>query len=242
MASKLNLPGMDLMKGMGIGALNIGNVLDTMGFVRKAWGAMNAPSAFMPTMDVEELNKRIVDLQAVEQWLVMNLNMIQGSIQALEVQRATIETLKGVTRGLMPGGFVGAPDAHGVPSLQQLMQMSMQLPQAPAAAPPVVAQAPQPAPAPPPEVAPPPRAAREKSPEKNKPEAIDPGLSATAWLEFLQSQFNQVAQAAMTGAIAKVGKPAGSKASAPEAGKPRASRSRKPAASKARRRPARDAA
>jgi hypothetical protein len=153
-----SLPGMELMKGVGLGPLNIGNVLDTMGFVKKAWGAMNAPTAFMPTIDVEELKKRIVDLQAVEQWLVMNLSMIQSSIQALEVQRATIETLKGVSRGFMP-------DAA--------LNMKISKPE------PVVAEA--------------------TKTVKAAAEATDPGLSAGAWLEFLQSQFNQVTQAAMTG-------------------------------------------
>ncbi len=174
MATKLTMPGMGLMKGVGIGPLNIGNVLDTMGFVKKAWGAMNAPSAFMPTVDVEELRKRIVDLQAVEQWLVMNLGMIQSSIQVLEVQKATIETLKGVTQGLVPGlggeasqSSTVSPEAFASTLLNtpnfELSKMSADQD----------------------------RAHRDAAP------------GPSTWLDFLQSQFNQVTQAAMSGASLK---------------------------------------
>ncbi|WP_206954799.1 PhaM family polyhydroxyalkanoate granule multifunctional regulatory protein [Trinickia acidisoli] len=47
-----------------------------------------------PLMNVEELDKRITDMRAVEQWLKLNLNMLQSAIQALEVQRSTLATLR----------------------------------------------------------------------------------------------------------------------------------------------------
>jgi hypothetical protein len=47
-----------------------------------------------PLTNVEELDKRITDLRAVEQWLKLNLGMLQSAIQALEVQRATLTTLR----------------------------------------------------------------------------------------------------------------------------------------------------
>ncbi|CAN0623823.1 conserved protein of unknown function [Burkholderia multivorans] len=47
-----------------------------------------------PLTSVEELDKRITDLRAVEQWLKLNLGMLQSAIQALEVQRATLATLR----------------------------------------------------------------------------------------------------------------------------------------------------
>ena len=47
-----------------------------------------------PLTNVEELDKRITDMRAVEQWLKLNLNMLQSAIQALEVQRATLTTLR----------------------------------------------------------------------------------------------------------------------------------------------------
>jgi hypothetical protein len=47
-----------------------------------------------PLMSVEELDKRITDMRAVEQWLKLNLSMLQSATQALEVQRATLATLR----------------------------------------------------------------------------------------------------------------------------------------------------
>jgi len=47
-----------------------------------------------PLTNIEELDKRITDLRAVEQWLKLNLGMLQSAIQALEVQRATLTTLR----------------------------------------------------------------------------------------------------------------------------------------------------
>lgn len=49
-----------------------------------------------PTVDIDELDRRIADLKAVEQWLTVNMNMLQGTIQALEIQRGTIATLKAI--------------------------------------------------------------------------------------------------------------------------------------------------
>src|SRR5690606_25038817 len=51
-------------------------------------------SALTPPMSVEDLDRRIGDLRAVENWLRMNLSMLSSTIQGLEVQRATIATLK----------------------------------------------------------------------------------------------------------------------------------------------------
>jgi hypothetical protein len=56
--------------------------------------SLSAMSGMMaPLTNVEELDKRITDMRAVEQWLKLNLNMLQSAIQALEVQRATLATL-----------------------------------------------------------------------------------------------------------------------------------------------------
>lgn len=52
------------------------------------------PGIVTPTLDVEELEKKIKDLKAVEVWLKMNLSMLQMTIQGLEVQRNTLSSLK----------------------------------------------------------------------------------------------------------------------------------------------------
>jgi hypothetical protein len=59
------------------------------------------PSMFAPTLDVNELEKRIADLRAVEQWLELNASILRTTIQSLEVQRATIATLKGISSAMM---------------------------------------------------------------------------------------------------------------------------------------------
>lgn len=67
---------------------------DPLGFVKKLWGDMQLPGMVTPTVSIDELDKKIQDLKTVESWLTVNMNMVKGTIQALEVQRATIATLK----------------------------------------------------------------------------------------------------------------------------------------------------
>ncbi len=47
-----------------------------------------------PTIDPEELDKRIKELRTVQYWLEQNARMLGATIQALEVQRMTLSTLK----------------------------------------------------------------------------------------------------------------------------------------------------
>lgn len=47
-----------------------------------------------PTLNPEELEKRINELRTVQFWLEQNAKMIGATIQALEVQRMTLSTLK----------------------------------------------------------------------------------------------------------------------------------------------------
>lgn len=75
-------------------------ILASMEMMRQAWeglasGGLDA-AAVGKMMSVEEMDKRISDLRAVENWLRMNLSMLTSTIQGLEVQRATIATLKSV--------------------------------------------------------------------------------------------------------------------------------------------------
>ncbi len=49
-----------------------------------------------PTLDVEELDKRIQELRAVHFWLEQNSKALGATIQALEVQKMTLATLKGM--------------------------------------------------------------------------------------------------------------------------------------------------
>jgi hypothetical protein len=49
-----------------------------------------------PTLNVEELEKRIEELKAVHFWLEQNSRALGATIQALEVQKMTLATLKGM--------------------------------------------------------------------------------------------------------------------------------------------------
>lgn len=105
-----NLPGFDAMA-------------DTLEFVKNMWGGMQAPTGIpgmvMPTLSVEEINKQIADLKAVESWLNVNMNMLRGTIQALEVQSATLSTLHamgqtfgaGMPQGANPNAATNKADA-----------------------------------------------------------------------------------------------------------------------------------
>ncbi|MBI3525795.1 MAG: hypothetical protein HY066_14960 [Betaproteobacteria bacterium] len=77
---------------------------DPLEFLKSMWGGMGFPLPGMvaPTLDAGDLDKRIADLKAVEGWLKMNLNMLQASIQGLEMQRLTLATLQSMSQS--PGG------------------------------------------------------------------------------------------------------------------------------------------
>lgn len=49
-----------------------------------------------PTLNVEELDKRIGELKAVRFWLEQNATAVGATIQALEVQKMTLATLQGM--------------------------------------------------------------------------------------------------------------------------------------------------
>ncbi|MDZ7922166.1 PhaM family polyhydroxyalkanoate granule multifunctional regulatory protein [Rhodoferax sp.] len=53
-----------------------------------------------PTLNVEELDKRIEELKNVHFWLEQNSRALGATIQALEVQKMTLATLKGMNFNL----------------------------------------------------------------------------------------------------------------------------------------------
>jgi hypothetical protein len=56
----------------------------------------NLSSWVAPTLNVDELEKRINDLKAVHFWLDQNAKALGATIQALEVQKMTLATLQGM--------------------------------------------------------------------------------------------------------------------------------------------------
>jgi hypothetical protein len=68
---------------------------DPFEMFRRLWGPLGVPipGMAMPTLDPQEIEKRIADLRSVETWLNMNLNMLRLSIQGLEMQKATLQAM-----------------------------------------------------------------------------------------------------------------------------------------------------
>jgi hypothetical protein len=73
------VPGFDFLQGL---VKNAGSALPNIG----QWVA--------PTLNPEELEKRIEELRTVQFWLEQNARMLGATIQALEVQRMTLSTLR----------------------------------------------------------------------------------------------------------------------------------------------------
>jgi hypothetical protein len=75
---------------------------DPMEFLKTFWGNMGFPLPGMvtPTLDTDELGRRIADLKAVEGWLKTNLSMLQMTIQGLEMQRATLVAMQSMSQSM----------------------------------------------------------------------------------------------------------------------------------------------
>ena len=209
------------------------------------------------SLDPAELEKRINELKTVENWLKLNLSMLSSTIQGMEVQLATIHTLKSFVSSAMGSGAV-----EGGPARSPLDVVLGLRPFAPAPAP-----APQAAPAPAPELEP------EPEPEPEPPAAVTPSPAANpatdskaapacggakskagaapvaqvpeaaqAWWNLLQQQFGQVAAAtaATMGAAPAASKPAAKRAPAkksPAAAKKAAARKSTKSSATARKKP-----
>jgi hypothetical protein len=173
-------------------------VTDTLDFVKNLWGSMSVPGMSIPgmaapTLSVDELDKKIADLKAVESWLNVNVAMLRGTIQALEVQRGTIATLKSMGAAL--SNAVKQPGANEKSVLAAAPYASAFFSQP--AVEPVARVEPKPEvkPEPKPEAAPAP------APEKAAAQA-NPALAAmpnpAVWWNLLQDQFKQAVSTAMS--------------------------------------------
>jgi hypothetical protein len=177
------VPGFDFLQGLIKGA---GASLPGMG----QWIA--------PSLDPEELEKRINDLRTVQFWLEQNAKLLGATIQALEVQRMTLATLK----------TMNVP----VDAMRESMKMATR--EAPAA--PAPAPAPATAPAPPPAPA---ASAKDGAAGSAAPAA--PGVDPMQWWNALTQQFGELAANAIkdlptpAAAAAKPARSAGSAKSAP---------------------------
>ena len=87
---------------------------DPLEFLKSMWGGMgfSLPGMVTPTLDVDELDKHITDLKTVEGWLKMNLNMLQMSIQGMEMQRATLAAFQAMSQSAGSGEANANPFAN----------------------------------------------------------------------------------------------------------------------------------
>lgn len=87
-------------------AFSFDNFLPGFDFLKKfaqANPAASMPSASQwvtPTLDPEELDKRIQELKSVQFWLDQNAKALSATIQAMEVQRMTLSTLQSMNVGM----------------------------------------------------------------------------------------------------------------------------------------------
>lgn len=174
---KPNVPG-----GAAVGAMT-----DTLDFVTKMWGSMGIPGMVAPTLSVDEIDKKIADLRAVESWLTLNMNMLRGTIQGLEVQRGTLSALQSMGVAL---GAAGKPSDEQAPPFESPFESPFAAAETPAAAVPAAA------------------AAMAGLPDLNTA-LVDPN----AWWNILQEQFKQ----AVSRAVAEPPAAAGAADKAPEA-------------------------
>ncbi len=155
-----HVPGFDFLQGLlknaGAGLPNVGQ-----------WIA--------PTLDPEELDKRIQELKTVQFWLEQNAKLLATTIQALEVQRMTLATLKGMN---LP-----------------MADLSESLKIRPMAAP----AAPAPEPEPEPEAEAPPAPRRKAAPRASAKSAAAaaPMVDPMQWWGALTQQFTDLAAQAL---------------------------------------------
>jgi hypothetical protein len=168
------IPGFDFLQGL---VKNAGSVLPGMG----QWVA--------PTLDPAELEKRIEELRTIQFWLEQNARMLAATIQALEVQRMTLSTLKTMN--------VQMADLHESMRIKRPEDVAPHRPaparpETPAAA--AAAAAPAPAPAPAPKTV-------ESSQASNAPAAAGPSAASLVdpmqWWGALTKQFTELATTAM---------------------------------------------
>jgi hypothetical protein len=189
------VPGFDFLQGL---VKNAGSALPSMG----QWVA--------PTLNPEELQKRIDELKTVQFWLEQNARMLGTTIQALEVQRMTLSTLKTMnvqmtdlrdamkvapvaSAGSAASAAVGSmANSFGADALMQAARNAMGniggLGKAAVAEP-----EPAPAPAPEPAPAPAPKAKAAEAPAVAASGVVDP----MQWWGALTKQFSQLAATAM---------------------------------------------
>ena len=101
------VPGFDFLQGLSKGAAQAGSASNPASAAFNQW--------FTPTMSAEDLDKRIGELKTVQFWLEQNTRALAATIQALEVQKMTLATLKSMNFP-MPSAFGGTTASADAPT------------------------------------------------------------------------------------------------------------------------------
>ena len=154
------------------------------GLVKGAGAAMpNVGQWIAPTLNPEELEKRIEELRTVQFWLEQNVRMLGATIQALEVQRMTLSTLKtmNVSLGDLTESLkIRMPEPAPAPDDEDEEDDEP--------------EAAEPPPAPPPPAAAPTAARRKASAGQPAAAGVPPGVvDPMQWWGALTQQFTQLA-------------------------------------------------
>ncbi|QNK71053.1 PhaM family polyhydroxyalkanoate granule multifunctional regulatory protein [Variovorax sp. PAMC26660] len=172
------VPGFDFLKNLAGGAAAGAGAGAVPGIPSLAsWVA--------PTLSVEEVDKRIQELKTVQYWLEQNGHALKATIQALEVQKMTLSTLRGMN--------VRMEDIASA-----FTKQAAAMAPAPAAA----AATPEPEPAEveddaEPEEAPSPKKPRSKPASAKAGAAADGVVDPMQWWGSLTEQFQQIASSAL---------------------------------------------
>ena len=186
-------------------------LLASLEMMRQAFAGLGGPAGMSgglglsPPMNPEELERKIAELKSVENWLKLNLSMLSSTIQGMEVQLATIATLK----SFMAAGSAGAANhaqgstaqaappswLSGWPTAPVQPQFKPQTQAEPEAQPQAAAAA---------------SAERDaKASSTAQASQGDAAPAAKAWWDMLQQQFGQVAAATAASMALKPTPPAG---------------------------------
>ncbi|MBQ0131948.1 MAG: hypothetical protein KBT18_07205, partial [Comamonas sp.] len=190
------IPGFDFLQNLG----------------KAGQGATAMPSMshwIAPTVSVEEIDKRIEELKAVQFWLEQNNRALNATVQALQVQKMTLSTLQGMNvnmselakafpfasaAGAGTSGAFAAPSSAGGSASSGLFDWPLGGGK-PSAVQPETAPAPPAAqPAPAAQAAPEPQAAAEPEAEPEAPAAPSAAQAAAMhtamqWWSSLTQQF-----------------------------------------------------
>lgn len=162
------VPGFDYLKNLTPGAS----------------GTAAAPGWVAPTLDPEELDKRIQELKTVQFWLEQNAKAVGATIQALEVQRMTLATLKGMNMSFhdLAESLKVKPTAHTATTPTTSAPASSTAPQHDTDTNPTPAAA---------------QKSKGKTSAKTKTSTRTAGVDPAHWWGALTHQFQNIAQKAM---------------------------------------------